>query len=106
MDRRRKITELEISVETERDCVRRTSRSAGMPVARGNDFDTAGSFDVLRLGVATAALQPQRGCSIQPSVGRRSRATLGYDSTMKTTLKELKPPIHHSGFREKAAFSW
>src|SRR6266511_2505810 len=36
-----------------------------------------------------AALQPQRGCSLQPSVARHSRATLGYDSTMKTTLKEL-----------------
>jgi len=43
----------------------------------------------LRLGVATAALQPQRGCSIQPSVGRRSRATMGDDGKMKTTLKEL-----------------
>jgi hypothetical protein len=29
--------------------------------------------DVLRLGFATAALLPQRGCSIQPSVGGPSR---------------------------------
>ena len=31
----------------------------------------------LRPGLAIAVLQPQSGCSIQPSVGRRSRATLG-----------------------------
>lgn len=34
--------------------------------------------------------QPQRGCSIQPSVGRRSRPTLGNDVKWRTTLKGLQ----------------
>jgi hypothetical protein len=43
----------------------------------------------LRLGFATPTLQPQRGSILQPSAGRRSRATLGERGKMKTTLKEL-----------------
>jgi hypothetical protein len=33
--------------------------------------------------------QLQRSCIIQPSVGRRGRATLGGGGKIKTTLKEL-----------------
>src|SRR5690242_1351634 len=46
--------------------------------------------------------QPQRSCSLQPSVGRHSRPTLGNATKLKTTLKELwrcagKTDATHSG---------
>jgi len=50
--------------------------SAG-PVAAGGGVEAVeiilrrGFANVLRLGVATAALQPQRGYSIQPGVGAK-----------------------------------
>jgi hypothetical protein len=54
-------------------------------------FDDVNCGGELRLTEprSNSNLQPQRGCSIQPSVGRRSRATLGERAKMKTTLKEL-----------------
>ncbi len=47
----------------ERDCVRRTSRSAGRRVRRWNNPDALVKAEVLRLGFATAALRekPRRG---------------------------------------------
>ena len=47
----------------ERDCVRRTSRSAGRLVRRWNNPDELVNTEVLRLGFATAALRekPRRG---------------------------------------------
>ena len=52
-----------------------------------NYFNAPRKLDVLRLGVATAALQPQRGCSIQPSVGAQRLRWM--EGRMKTTLNEL-----------------
>ena len=47
----------------ERDCVRRTSRSAVRMMRRWNNSDALVNADVLRLGFATAALRekPRRG---------------------------------------------
>lgn len=47
----------------ERNCIRRTSRSAGRMVRRWNNPDALVNSDVLRLGFATAALRgkPRRG---------------------------------------------
>src|SRR5262245_15939546 len=71
----------------ERDCVLRASRRRWNRMGR-EWVNGRMQLDVLRLSVATAALQLQRGCT-NSAQRWRAAATLGDDVKMKTTLKEL-----------------
>lgn len=63
MENRAGVFQSQRDSQMERDCVRRTSRSAGWRVRRGNNPDALVNPEVLRLGFATAALRakPRRG---------------------------------------------